>query len=126
MFGVRRNLGAVKKGFLQIHQMDSKSKIKSGSEDILVDPNTHMIVMHGCYLHNSSTRAEKINKGEIHKERCAWIACERYEIVALDDVQGDEIKYNPKVTPFFDLNGENVDKKTFDMLVTNGVRIIKL
>jgi hypothetical protein len=124
MFGVRRNLSAIKKGFLQIHEMDSKSKIKSGSQDILVDPSTHMIIMHGCYLHNSSTRAEKINKGEIHKERCAWITCNSLEIVALADIQGDEISYNPKVNPFFSLNGKNVDKQEFEMLVTNGVKII--
>jgi hypothetical protein len=124
MFGVRRNLSAIKKGFLQIHEMDSKSKIKSGSQDILVDPSTHMIIMHGCYLHNSSTRAEKINKGEIHKERCAWITCNSLEIVALADIQGDEISYNPKVNPFFSLNGNNVDKQEFAMLVTNGVKII--
>jgi hypothetical protein len=124
MFGVRRNLSAVKKGFLQIHEMDSKSKIKSGSQDILVDPSTHMIMMHGCYLHNSSTRAEKINKGEIHKERCAWITCNSFEIVALADIKGDEISYNPKVNPFFSLNGKNVDKQEFAMLVTNGVKII--
>lgn len=125
MYGVRRNLGSVKKGFLQIHEMDSKSKIKSGSKDILVDPSTHMIIMHGCYLHNSSVRAEKINKGEIHKERCAWITCDSFEIVPLAFVQGDEISYNPKVNPFFCLDGKNVDKHSFDMLVTNGVRIIR-
>ena len=125
MFGVRRNLSAVKKGFLQIHEMDSKSKIKSGSKDILVDPSTHMIIMHGCYLHNSSARAEKINKGEIHKERCAWITCDSFEIVPLADIQGDEISYNPKVNPFFVLDGKNVDKHNFDMLVTNGVKIIR-
>jgi len=124
MYGVRRNLSPIKKGFLQIHELQSKSKIKSGSKDILVDPSTHMIIMHGCYLHNSSTRAEKINKGEIHKERCAWISCERYEIVELSNICGDEITYNPRVNPFFSLNGNNVDKKTFDTLITNGVKII--
>jgi hypothetical protein len=124
MFGVRRNLGAVKKGFLQIHELDSRSKIKSGSKDILVDPSTHMIIMHGCYLHNSSVRSAKIHAGEIHKERCAWISCDRYEIVALADIKGDEISYNPKVNPFFALNGKNVDKQEFAMLVTNGVKII--
>jgi hypothetical protein len=124
MFGVRRNLGAVKKGFLQIHELDSRSKIKSGSKDILVDPSTHMIIMHGCYLHNSSVRSAKIHAGEIHKERCAWISCDRYEIVALADIKGDEISYNPKVNPFFALNGKNVDKQEFEMLVTNGVKII--
>lgn len=126
MFGVRRNLGAVNKGFLQIHELESKSKIKSGSKDILVNPSTHMIVMYGCYLHNSSTRAEKINKGEIHKERCAWISCDRYDIVELSDVNGDEISYNPRVNPFFSLNGSNVDKQTFDLIVTNGVKIFKI
>lgn len=124
MFGVRRNLGAVKKGFLQIHELDSRSKIKSGSKDILVDPSTHMIIMHGCYLHNSSVRSAKIHAGEIHKERCAWISCDRYEIVELADIKGDEISYNPKVNPFFALNGKNVDKQEFAMLVTNGVKII--
>jgi len=124
MFGIRRNLGAVKKGFLQIHELDSRSKIKSGSKDILVDPSTHMIIMHGCYLHNSSVRSAKIHSGEIHKERCAWISCDRYEIVALADIKGDEISYNPKVNPFFALNGKNVDKQEFAMLVTNGVKII--
>jgi len=130
MFGVRRNLrskesdGSVKKGFFQIHAMDSKTKISSGADCIFVNPSTHMIVMHGCYLHNSSSRAEKIHKGEIHKERCAWITCERYEILPLSQVDGDEIRYNPKDNPFFELNGTNVDKSTFTMLITNGTRII--
>jgi hypothetical protein len=132
MFGVRRNLrsrekdGSIKKGFMQIHEMDSKSKIKTGSIDVLIDPKKSMIIMQGCYLHNSATRAQKIFNGEIHKERCAWVTCESYEVIEIDAIEGDEIRYNPKVKPFFELNGENVDKHTFDTLVMIDSRLFIL
>jgi hypothetical protein len=130
MFGVRRNLrakerdGSVKKGFMQIHEMDSKSKIKSGSNDLLINPEEQMIIMYGCYLHNSASRAQKIFDGEIYKERCAWVTCESYEVVDIDafDHSG-EITYNPKVSPFFDLDGENVDKQEFDIIVMADSRL---
>jgi hypothetical protein len=132
MFGIRRNLrakesdGTIKKGFIQIHELDSKSKIRSGSNDILIDPTKQMVVLTNCYLHNSSARSEKIHRGEIHKERCAWISCDSFEILPIDtSIVGQEITFNPKVNPFFALNGKNVDKHTFSkVVVTSNARII--
>lgn len=124
MYAVRRNLRKGKTfGWMQIHQAETKSKIKKGSKDIFVDPSKFSIKMQNCYLHNSVGRSTKIHSGDIHKERCAWVACESFEIVERIDVEGGEVSFNPRQSPNFMHNNENVDKATFATLITSGTKI---
>lgn len=124
MFAVRRNLRKGDKfGWMQIHQADTKSKIKKGSQDIFVDPRKFSIKMHNCYLHNSVGRSTKIHSGDIHKERCAWVACDSFEIIERVEVADGEVSFNPRIAPNFMHNNENVDKETFSSLITLGTQL---
>jgi len=125
MFAIRRNLKKnAEFGWMQIHELKTKSSIKKGSEDIFIDPSRQCIKMHNCYLHNSVARSSKIHSGEIYKERCAWVACESFEIVdRVDAVSQDEVSYNPRKSPTWMQGSNNVDKQTFDCLVTFGTQI---
>ena len=125
MFAIRRNLKKnAEFGWMQIHELKTKSSIKKGSEDIFIDPSKQCIKMHNCYLHNSFARASKIHAGEIYKERCAWVSCESFEIVdRVNPVSQDEVSYNPRKSPTWMQGSNNVDKQEFDCLVTFGTQI---
>ncbi len=124
MYAVRRNLRkGAKFGWMQIHEAATKSAIKKGSNDIFVDPSKFSIKMQNCYIHNSVARSAKIHAGDIHKERCAWVACNSFEIVERVDAVDGEVSFNPRVSPNFIHNGNNVDKHTFDNLITLGTQI---
>jgi hypothetical protein len=127
-YAIRRNLRKnAQFGWMQIHELDSKSSIKKGSKDVFIDPTKQSIEMYDCYLHNSVARAIKIHSGEIYKERCSWISCESYEIAdKTSPISDDEITYNPRVSPNWMQGSNNVDKQTFDCLVTDGTRIYNL
>lgn len=133
MFAIRRNLRKGKQfGWMQIHEASTKSSIKKGSKDIFIDPSKQSIKMHNCYLHNSTSRASKIHAGEIYKERCAWASCESFEIVDRTSLVSEvdaknvmlaEVSYNPRKSPTWMQDNNNVDKQTFDCLVTFGTQI---
>ncbi len=108
---------------MQIHQAETKSKIKKGSQDIFVDPSKFSIKMQNCYIHNSVARSAKIHSGDIHKERCAWVACDSFEIVERVEVADGEVSFNPRVSPNFIHNGVSADKQTFSSLITLGTQI---
>jgi hypothetical protein len=124
MYAIRRNLRKGKQfGWMQIHEAATKSAIKKGSNDIFVDPSKFSIKMQNCYIHNSVARSAKIHSGDIHKERCAWVACSSFEIVKRVDAVDGEVSFNPRIAPNFMHNGVNVDKQTFTNLITFGTQI---
>ena len=133
MFAIRRNLKKnAQFGWMQIHELKTKSSIKKGSDDIFIDPTKQCIKMHNCYLHNSVARASKIHSGEIYKERCAWVSCESFEIVDRTSLVSEvdaknvmlaEVTYNPRKSPTWMQGSNNVDKQEFDCLVTFGTQI---
>ena len=126
MYAVRRNLRKGEKfGWLQVHEAVGRGGIKKGSKDVFVNPAKHSLKMTNCYLHNSLARTSKIHLGMIHKERCAWIVCESFEIVKQESSTGDEISFNPRIAPHFMLKGENVDGEKFTKLTTLGAKIFK-
>jgi len=88
------------------------------------DPNDVQFILIDAKLKNYEKTAKKIKAG-MNKTVCAWIICK--EIITLPKntihLYGDEIKYNPRIKPYFDLNGNNVDNSEFSKLITNNNKI---
>lgn len=74
------------------------------------------LLLHNCKLRNQPAAANKIFCGA-NKTVCAWVEMESFEIVS-NIVGGERITYNPRLFPFWNLAGENVDGKEFKTLLT--------
>ena len=85
------------------------------------NPTDVQLLMHDCTLKNHKKTAQKIFDGG-EKVVCAWILCKSLEIKTNDfvqaDLSGERVRYNPRVTPHWMLNDENVDGLPVDKLVT--------
>jgi hypothetical protein len=83
-------------------------------------PSEVQLVLHKCTLKNNRKAAQRIFSGETTKVVCAHIMCERVEIVTTDfsTETTAHIKYNPRVLPFWNLNGMNVDGNEYKELFT--------
>jgi len=83
-------------------------------------PSDVQLVLHKCTLKNNRKAAQRIFSGETTKVVCAHIMCERVEIVTTDfsTETTAHIKYNPRVLPFWNLNGMNVDGNEYKELFT--------
>ena len=90
-----------------------------------IDPLEYNISMFNAQLKNSKTTASKINAGS-NKTVCAWIVCETIVITDASKTnngflkQFDQIRYNPRVKPFWMLNGTDIDGERFKTLETLG------
>lgn len=122
---VRFNLGAGK-NFMKwkIQYPDGKVEYHS--------PNDVQLLMQGCTLKNHKKVAQKIYEGG-EKVVCAWIVCSSIKVITtnianeLDTILfGEQIKYNPRVTPHWMLNGEVVDNLVLTKLVSVGKGVYKL
>jgi len=84
-------------------------------------PADVQLIMQDCNLKNHKKTAQKIFDGG-EKVVCAWILCKSLEIKTKDftqaDLTGERVRYNPRVTPHWMLNDENVDGLPVDKLVT--------
>jgi hypothetical protein len=84
-------------------------------------PTEVQLLMHECVLKNYKTVSQKIFEGG-EKVVCAWVLCKSLAISKDDFIQvgliGERVRYNPRVTPHWMLNGENVDGFTVDKLVS--------
>ena len=86
-------------------------------------PNTVQLIMTGCQLHNSKSTAQKIFEGG-EKVVCAWILCEEVRLRAwVHQPNGQPLKYNPRITPNWDLNWRNVDGQHFDFIYSVGNKL---
>lgn len=87
------------------------------------EPSEVTIFMEGCKLINQKATAIKIFEGA-NKSVCAWVEADNVTIYHKmpDDfvIVGDEVSFNPNVTPNWVSNDEDVDKKEFSDLVTKG------
>mgnify|MGYP003134386424 CR=1 FL=1 len=128
-YAIRRNLGNKFKGFWQISECPTNSKI--GKLIGFIDGTKQSIIMSECLLYNSLGTSEKIYKGrnldkKVHKERCAWIVCDSYEITDIINVNNDiEISFNPRKSPHFISEGKNVDKTKHEILFSSDYKIYK-
>jgi len=84
-------------------------------------PTDVQLVMHECILKNYRKTAQKIYDGG-EKVVCAWVLCKslaiKKEAFIQADAHGERIRYNPRVTPHWILDGENVDGMSVDKLVS--------
>ena len=92
-------------------------------------PTDVQLVMHDCVLKNYKSVSQKIFEGG-EKVVCAWVLCKSLAIKKSDfiqaDLDGERIRYNPRVTPNWILDGENVDGMSVDKLVSVDFGVYKI
>jgi hypothetical protein len=85
--------------------------------------------MHDCTLKNHKKTAQKIHDGG-EKVVCAWVLCKSIAIKREEFIQGDldgeRVRYNPRVTPHWMLNDLNVDGMSVDKLVSVDFGLYKI
>jgi hypothetical protein len=81
-------------------------------------PAEVQLVLHNCILKNNRKAAQRIFNGETTKVVCAYVLCERVEILTSDFIPETtaHLKYNPRVLPFWNLDGMNVDGNDYKEL----------
>jgi hypothetical protein len=81
-------------------------------------PAEVQLVLHDCIMKNNRKSAQRIFTGESTKVVCAYVLCSRVEILTEDfnPETTAHIKYNPRVLPFWNLNGMNVDGNDYKEL----------
>jgi hypothetical protein len=96
-----------------------KWQVKYGDIITYYDPDKYIIMMYNCKLKNHKTVARQIFAG-MNKTVCAWIECDDICITQKLSLVGNpsEVKYNPKENPFWTINGQDSDNKTFNVLHT--------
>jgi hypothetical protein len=92
-------------------------------------PTEVQLLMHDCILKNYKSVSQKIFEGG-EKVVCAWVLCKSLAIKKSDfiqaDLDGERIRYNPRVTPNWILDGENVDGMSVDKLVSVDFGLYKI
>ena len=92
-------------------------------------PTDVQLLMNDCTLKNYKSVAQKIYDGG-EKVVCAWILCKSIAIKSDKFIQGDldgeRIRYNPRVTPHWMLNDSNVDGMSVDKLVSVDFGVYKI
>jgi len=82
-------------------------------------PSEVQLVMDDCILKNYKSVSQKIFEGG-NKTVCAWVLCKSLAIKKNDfikaDTIGERVRYNPRVTPHWMLNDENVDGRALEKL----------
>jgi hypothetical protein len=94
-------------------------QIKDGKEIQFHNPEEVNLCLWNCRLRNRRAIAEKIYYGD-NKSVCAWIECEKVEVSQAKSVIGIKIAYNPRVKPYWVMNGNNVDDHLYNLLETYG------
>lgn len=113
MYKVRYNLGRGKNyKTWKIEDVKRKTSIN-------LNPNEVTLILKGCTLKNNKKVANEIKMGA-NKRVCAWILCDRVLFDAPKKVVGEMITYNPRITPHWVLNGNDVDNKKYETLTTKG------
>jgi hypothetical protein len=92
-------------------------------------PSEVQLVMRDCILKNYKSVSQKIFDGG-EKVVCAWVLCKsiaiKYNEFIQADSDGERIRYNPRVTPHWILDGENVDGMSVDELVSVDFGLYKI
>ena len=73
-------------------------------------PSDVQLILTNCQLKNSRITALKILNGQ-HKMVCAWVLCDRIDLVHENFIEDNHqhVKYNPKVLPFWNKDGIDMD-----------------
>ena len=112
MYKVRFNLGAGE-NFMKWKITDPEGN------HTYHEPSEVVLKMTGCFLRNQKATANKIHNGA-EKSVCAWVEAKEVKVLNQRQLQVafDKVSYNPRVTPNWEMNGENVDGKTFEAMVS--------
>jgi hypothetical protein len=87
------------------------------------DPENFSITMINCRLRNHRKTAEKIFAGA-NKTVCAWIECEEIKVLENNFFKSTiEIRYNPRIAPYWLENNKEVDDNYYQVLQTNKRKI---
>jgi hypothetical protein len=96
-------------------------------------PTGVQLRMTGCTLKNNKAAAKRIYRGESNKVVCAWVLCEKLDIItehfSQSDTQPDayRLKFNPRTAPNWQLEqGEhilNADDDYFNEITTVDYRL---
>jgi hypothetical protein len=93
-------------------------------ESFYLDPNSFVLQLKDCKLHNRRKVAEKIYGGS-NKDVCAWVNCVDFsfkESIDFDKTnilnKENKVYYNPKINPFWVYKNKDVDNFEFENLVT--------
>jgi hypothetical protein len=80
--------------------------------------------MTNCILKNSRATALKIMNGE-HKVVCAWVLCDEISISREDFIpdNGQQVKYNPRVLPFWNKDGMDMDGSKINKMYSIGNKL---
>lgn len=87
-----------------------------------LEPSEVTLKLTNCQLKNGRATALKIFNGA-HKTVCAWVLCESVEITKaqpMDESCMTQLKYNPRVLPYWTHDGVNADGSLYDTIVSNG------
>ena len=88
------------------------------------NPDNIQMVMKGCILKNSKSTALKILSGN-HKTVCAWVLCDEISIEKPNFIpdNGQQVKYNPKVLPFWNKDGIDMDGSRINKMYSVGKKL---
>jgi hypothetical protein len=96
-------------------------------------PTGVQLRMTGCTLKNNKAAAKRIYRGESNKVVCAWVLCEKLDIItehfSQSDTQPDayRLKFNPRTAPNWQHEqGEhilNADDEYFNEITTVDYRL---
>lgn len=87
-----------------------------------LSPDEVTLIMMRCKLSNNPKQAEKIFQGE-SKTVCAWLLCEEIRITGVPQenlLETSRLKYNPRMNPYWNFNGVNVDGEVFNCIESRG------
>lgn len=92
-------------------------------------PTGVQLRMTGCTLKNNKAAAKRIYRGESNKVVCAWVLCEKLDIITEEFAQPvtNRLKFNPRTAPNWQLEqGEhilNADDDYFNEITTVDYRL---
>lgn len=89
------------------------------------DPEKVTLVFSDCKLINKKRVADKI-AGGANKTVCGWVECGSYTVEyrpAIVGTKDSHVMYNPRLTPYWVLDGEDVDDAEFELMYTSGREI---
>ena len=100
-------------------------QVKSDESVKYYAPSDVTIVMHRCKLANRRKEAEAIFDGG-NKGVCSWVECEDVEVFETPVTRGigdDELRYNPRVLPYWNINGDDMDGQEFDLIYSDNRKL---
>ena len=90
---------------------------------VFKSPDEVTMVLTNCRLRNAPSTAAKIYQGG-NKSVCAWIEADLVVVIPKVALQiGVPLLYNPRVCPFWQVEGANGDNERFKTVMTSGRRL---